>query len=236
MRALDRLPVRARGPVHRSLRSLALLLLLAAVVDLLSNLVPRQAPLRDLLDDVRAGRTSVVHVFYTAPDAVGVRWTTGFADDKELTHRFETLPAGEGGEAAFEALVRKELAGNGGGVPVAFDREDPLEGLGGLSALVPVLYWRFISTAWLAWAVLLAGATILVDIVVRARLRAPSAGYWLTACLVFGAGFPAYLWSEPAALWRPTADGRIGGGGVVGRTALWAAGVVALAVTMAATR
>ncbi|MFE5617258.1 hypothetical protein [Streptomyces sp. NPDC056463] len=229
---LDRLPVRARGSVHRAFRVLALLLLLAAAVDLLSNLVPRQASMRELLDDVRAGRTSVVHVFYTAPDAVGVRWTTGFAGDRELTHRFATLPGGEGGEAEFEELVRDEL----GTTAVAFDRKDPLERLGGLASLVPVLYWRFISTTWLAWAVLAAGVAVLADIVARARLRAPSAGYWLTACLVFGAGFPAYLWSEPAALWRPAADGRITGGGVVGRTALWAAGFAALATAMVAMR
>lgn len=230
--ALHHRPVRARGQVHRLFRACALLLLLAAAVDLLSNLVPRQAPLRELLDDVRAGRTSVVHVFYAAPDAVGVRWTTGFAGDRQFTHRFATLPGGEGGETEFEKLLRDELEGT----PVTFDRRDPLERLGGLSALVPVLYWRFISTAWLAWAVLAAGAAVLVEIVVRARLRAPSAGYWLTACLVFGVGFPAYLWSEPAGLWRPTADGRITGGGVVGRTALWAVGFVALAMTVVAVR
>jgi hypothetical protein len=40
----------------------------------------------------------------------------------------------------------------------------------------------------------------LAGMVLRRGLRAPSAGYWLVASLVFGFGFPAYFWSEPRPL------------------------------------
>ncbi|MGW5276263.1 hypothetical protein ACWEQP_27690 [Streptomyces sp. NPDC004044] len=210
---------------HRVVRGLALLVFLLGVFGVMACLFPQKSGMTELRRDVKGKQTSVIHVVYVSPMEVQARWSAGFTGDKEFRYRFDELPGGEGGEAAFTEVVRSRLAADG--ATADFDQRDPSAIMGGLSLVVPILYWRLLAPAWLAWTVLAVFVLALLDIVTRKSLRAPSAGYWLVACVVLGAGLPAYLWSEPAPLWRSTRgpagkpEPGITGWGVAGRSLCW---------------
>ncbi|WP_330239974.1 hypothetical protein [Streptomyces sp. NBC_00525] len=203
-----------------TVRAVALVVLCLGCLSAMSAVCPRGVGMDELREDVRGGRVDVVHVVYVSPAEVQARWSVGLLGDKAVTYRFEEL--GGGVEEEFIALARTELGPAGEGV--AFDDVDPLAGLGGLSVLAPVLYWRFIEPGLLQWAVLAAFLGVLVDACFRGSLRSVNAGYWLVACVLTGSGAQAYLWSEPASPrhpGNPAAATRISGLGVAARTLLW---------------
>ncbi len=204
-----------------------------------SNVFPRGADMSELLSDLRSGRATAMHVVYVSPMEVRARWSVGLLGDKELTYHSAETPGSPDAQEEFTDLIRLRLGTADEGV--SLDSADPLSSLGGLSILVPILYWRFIALAWLKWAVLLAFLIVLTDICMRGSLRAVSAGYWLAACVLLGSGVPAYLWSEPSSLRRESGTGvaavaGISGWGVVVRTLGWFGGVALLGVAVLALR
>ncbi|MFD0052042.1 hypothetical protein ACFVHQ_22670, partial [Actinomycetes bacterium NPDC127524] len=187
----------------------------------------------ELRRDACGGRASVVHVLYESPDSVEVRWSVGFLGEKRLVYEFAEMPGLAGGEAQFRKVFTEDLGGSC--FQGVFDNKDPLEDFGPLDTLIPVMYWFVVPFAWLRWAILAVWAVLLLDMVSRSRLRAPSAGYWLVASLGLGVGFIAYCWSEPFSLVRKrgtASPGSLSGWGVVGSVASWTAivGVLAVAV------
>ncbi|MBL1086554.1 hypothetical protein JK359_32130 [Streptomyces actinomycinicus] len=223
------LPSRAvRRIPDRPLRAAALLLLLAGTLSGMSHLLPAQAGVSDLVRDAGRDGSPVVHVRQTDLLEVRASWSTGFLGDKEVTHRFSELPLSPGGVRIFEDTVRREARAQG--KTVTFAEDDPLSELGGISAFVPVLYWRFIPQEWLRWAVLACGLAVLAAIAFRDRPRA-NPGHWYVSTLLTGAGFLTYLWCEPRPLWSRTAeDPRALGGGRVTAYTLVTSAAVALTV------
>ncbi|MEU9749585.1 hypothetical protein [Streptomyces niveus] len=211
---------------------------MAGVLAVVVVLSPQKGDIAELRRDACGGRTSVVHVLYETPSSVEVRWSVRFLGDKRLSYEFAKMPGLDGGEAQFQRIFAEDLGGSC--FRGSFDNKDPLEDLGRLDALIPVMYWFVVPYAWLKWAVLAAWVGLLIDMVSRSRLRAPSAGYWLVASLGFGVGFIAYCWSEPFPLVRKrrgdgppvSAPGDLSGWGVVGSVASWTVivGVLAAAV------
>ncbi|MEU2999138.1 hypothetical protein [Streptomyces sp. NPDC006995] len=201
-----------------------MLLVLAGVLSGASNVFPADSGPAELLHDVREERVSSVHVIYLSPSEVQVRWTTGYLGEKAYLHRFSSLPEARSSSDAYVEVLRQRLGAYAG--EVNFDMRDPLARLGGVSLVVPVLYWRFITVAWLKWATLAVLAVCVVAMVGRQGTRAPSPGHWLSASLLLGSGFLAYLWSEPFSLHRaPEGNGarptRIAGWGVPLRSVIW---------------
>lgn len=216
----------------RCLRIIALLVTVAGVLAVVAVVFPARADTAELRRDACGGRTSVVHVLYETPDSVEVRWSVGFLGEKKLSYEFAEMPGLEGGEAQFRRVFAEELGGSC--FKGAFDNKDPLADLGALDALIPVMYWFVVPYAWLKWAVLVVWGVLLLDMVSRSRLRAPSAGYWLVASLGFGVGFVAYCWAEPFPLVRRRGNAQpLSGWGVVGGVVSWAGviGVLAVAVS-----
>ncbi|SCG06936.1 hypothetical protein GA0115255_1220120 [Streptomyces sp. Ncost-T6T-2b] len=219
----------------RALRLSAMLLVLAGVLSGAANIFPKDSGPTELLHDIREERVSSVHVIYLSPSEVQVRWTTGYLGEKAYVHRFSSLPEARSSSDAYVDILRQRLGTRAGAVD--FDMRDPLAGLGGVSLVVPVLYWRFIAVAWLKWATLAVLAACVVAMVGRRTTRAPSPGHWLSASLLVGSGFLAHLWSEPFSLRRaPAKNGglppRMGGWGVALRSLTWlvVTGLVAAAV------
>ncbi|MFD4696883.1 hypothetical protein [Streptomyces niveus] len=207
--------------------------MVAGVLAVVAVLSPEKADTAELRRDACGGRMSVVHVLYETPDSVEVRWSVGFLGEKRLTYEFAEMPGLAGGEAQFRKVFTEDLGGSC--FQGSFDNKDPLEDFGPLDTLIPVMYWFVVPYAWLRWAILAVWAVLLLDMVSRSRLRAPSAGYWLVASLGLGVGFIAYCWSEPFSLVRKRGTappGSLSGWGVVGSVASWTAivGVLAVAV------
>lgn len=182
-------------------RILGLVVLVAGFVDLTSALFPQRSDMPDLIADVRQGRAARVQVYYVDSGVAGAQWSTGWGQRHQLT---QSVPFGRPPEGtAFTHLLRRRLGADAD--KVTFVRRRPMRGLGGLSLLVPILYWSLIPHAVVKWAVALVCALIVTHVLWREDdLRAPNAGYWLFACLALGVGFPAYVWSEPT----PLATGR----------------------------
>ncbi|MDT7844586.1 hypothetical protein [Streptomyces justiciae] len=112
-----------------------------------------------------------------------------------------------------------------------------MDALGFLDLLIPLMYW-FVMPHF-AWPVAVCCVVAVADMVLRQGLRTPSAGYWLLASIVFGFGFPAYLWSEPRPLWsRRAAGDRPGMTGLrlAGATVCWAVVGIGMLLAMALTR
>ncbi|MFJ6014674.1 hypothetical protein [Streptomyces sp. NPDC092952] len=214
----------------RVARALGILVFLAGAVSAASAVLPQRAGMAELLRDVRSGRTSSIHLVDVSLGEGRARWGDGFLESKTYTFRLDALP-GEDDEDAFERMLRERL-GDGAPKDLTFDSKDPLAPVGGLSALVPLLYWRVIEAAWLKWASLAVFAASVTAMLTREMRRTPSAGYWLIAAFI-GPGTPAHLWTEPHSLRRPDAvagrDSRISGWGVVLRSAC-CSGAVLLAV------
>ncbi len=208
-------------------RVICLIVLALGTLDLISQLVPRQVGVDELVADLRAGDPTI-HVFtYSEPAELRVRWTAGFLATREI---IEPLPGLSGEEARTEFLlqVQEDLGQNGR--EMRSDDVDPLRNLQGLSFLVPLAYLRFLSSAFLTWAVLLCCAGLLVTMAVRedSGHRSSSAGYWIGLCLLTGIGFLAYTWSEPRPLLRRRGSpGALGGGGLLASVALLTASVEA---------
>ncbi|MET8879917.1 hypothetical protein [Streptomyces rubiginosohelvolus] len=212
-----------------------MLLVMAGALSGASNVFPKDSGPAELLHDVGEKRVSSVHVIYLSPAEVQVRWTTGYVGEKAYVHRFSSLPEARSSSDAYVEILRQRLGTHAGEVDV--DMRDPLAGLGGVSLVVPVLYWRFIAVGWLKWATLAVLAVCVVAMVGRKRTRAPSPGHWLSASLLLGSGFLAYLWSEPFSLRRAPAENgarptRIAGWGVLLRSVSWlvVAALIAAAV------
>lgn len=220
----------------RPLRLFLILLVLAGVLSAASNVFPKASGPAELLHDVRDGQVSSVHVVYRSPEEVQVRWATGYLGEKAYLHRSSSLPSeARSSSDAYVKILRQQLGGHAGAVE--FDTRDPLAGLGGVSLVVPVLYWRFIAVAWLKWATLAAFAVCVVSMVSRERTRAPSPGQWLSASLLLGSGVFAHLWSEPRSMRRSPAQedsSRMTGWGVLLRSVTWF-GIAALVATAALT-
>ncbi|MEV8454390.1 hypothetical protein AB0467_16865 [Streptomyces sp. NPDC052095] len=216
--------------VGRVARVLGILVFLAGVVSAASAVLPQRAGMAQLLGDVRSGRTSSIHLVDVSLGEGRARWGDGFLESKTCMFRLDALP-GEADEDAFERMLRERL-GNEAPEDLTFDGKDPLAPLGGLSTLVPLLYWRVIEAAWLKWASLAVFAASVTAMLTREMKRTPSAGYWLISAFI-GPGTPAYLWTEPDSLRRTDgSEGRgsgISGRGVVLRSACWS-GVVLLTV------
>lgn len=233
-----RLPV--LGSVwSRALRLSAMLLVLAGVLSGASNVFPKDSGPAELLHDVREARVSSVHVIYLSPSEVQVRWTTGYLGERAYVHRFSSLPEARSSSEAYVEVLRQRLGTYA--EEVDFDMRDPLGRLGGVSLVVPVLYWRFIAVAWLKWATLAVLAVCVVAMVGRKRTHAPSPGHWLSASLLLGSGFLAYLWSEPYSLRRAPAENRarptrIAGWGVPLRSVIWLVITVLAAAAVLALR
>ncbi|MEU3881078.1 MULTISPECIES: hypothetical protein [Streptomyces] len=219
----------------RVLRLSALLLVLAGVLSGASNIFPQDSDPTELLHDVRYEQVSSVHVIYLSPFEVQVRWTDGYLGEKAYIHRFSSLPEARSSSDAYVDILRQRLGTHAGAVD--FDMRDPLARLGGLSLVMPVLYWRFIAVAWLKWATLAVLAACVIDMVRRTSIRAPNPGYWLSASFLLGSGFLAYLWSEPFSLRRaPAEDGgrsvRMAGWGVALRSLAWLVAVPLVAAAV----
>lgn len=222
---------RAGGPARRTagaaalLRLLALLVLVAGTASGMSYLIPARVGVTELARDADPDGSLVVHLRQTDLLEVRARWSTGFLGDKEIVHHFDVLPSAPGGTAAFEKSVTRALGAEG--KSVHFVEDDPLRDLGGLSAFVPVLYWRFIPGTWLRWSVLLCALAVLVS-VARGGHRRAAAGHWYAACLLAGTGFLVHLWSEPSSLGRrgPTGSAPLSGRQVAARTLTVLAAVV----------
>lgn len=225
----------ARRIPDRPLRLLALVVLLAGALSGVSHLLPAQVGVADLVRDAGHDGSPVVHVRQSGLLEVRASWSTGFLGDKEITHRFAQLPFQPGGVPIFEEAVRREALSQG--KTVTFVEDDPLKDLGGLSALVPVLYGRFIPQDWLRWSVLTCGLALLAAVTLRDKPRA-NPGHWYLSCLVSGAGFLTYLWCEPRPLGaRTTGVPRPLGGGRVAVYTVGTSLVAALAIgTFAAVR
>ncbi|MFI8537092.1 hypothetical protein ACIGMX_43500 [Streptomyces aquilus] len=214
-------------------RVLALVVLAAGFLGLCSSLFPARGGVPELLRDLRSGDASVVQV--TSPDVGEVRvfWSTGFLGDHAFTYHDDlSLPGAEAEH--FTADVKGRLGEQAAGV--TFEEGDRFDALGFLDVLVPLMYW-FVMPHF-AWPVAVCCLVAVVDMVARRDLRTPSAGYWLLASVVFGFGFPAYLWSEPRPLWSrrtPAPGDRPGMTGlrVAGATACWAGVGVAVMVAVA---
>lgn len=222
---------------HVAIRIISLLVTVAGILAVVNVLAPGKADTAELRRDACDDRTSVIHVLYETPSSVEVRWSVGFLGEKELSYTFDEMPGMVGGEAEFRRIFTEDLGG--GCFQGAFDNQDPLEGIGGLSALIPVMYWFVVPYAWLQWVILAAWTLLLLDMISRPRLRAPTAGYWLVASLGLGVGFVAYCWSEPSPLMRKRrngglvpAPGPLSGWGVVGGVASWTVIIGALAVAV----
>jgi hypothetical protein len=200
-----RTALRPPAAVGVLLRLLALLVLTAGTASALSHVLPARAGVAELSRDADPGGALVVHVRQTDLLEVRARWSSGFLGDKEIVHRFASLPLSPGGVAAFEESVGRTLRAEG--KKVTFVEDDPLAGLGGLSAFVPVLYWRFVPEAWLRWSVALCCLTVLALAGLRRHRRA-AAGHWYAACLLAGSGFFVHLWCEPFPLHRPGPPGQ----------------------------
>ncbi|MFD7067245.1 hypothetical protein ACFV97_08405 [Streptomyces sp. NPDC059913] len=216
--------------VGRVARALGILVFLAGAASAASAVLPPRAGMAELLSDARSGRTSSIHLVDVSLGEGQARWGDGFLGSKTYTFRPDTLP-GEDAEDAFQRMVRERL-GDEAPKDLTFDDKDPLAALGGLSTLVPLLYWRVIEAAWLKWASLAVFAASVTAMLTREMRRTPSAGYWLISAFI-GPGTPAYLWTEPHSLRPPVAhvgrDSAISGWGVVLRSACWS-GAVLLAV------
>ncbi|MER7106705.1 hypothetical protein [Streptomyces sp. NPDC000229] len=212
----------------RPVRVVVLMVLLTGMLSGMSHLLPAQVGVSDLVRDAGRDGSPVVHVRQSGLLEVRASWSTGLLGDKEITHRFTELPLRPGGVRIFEDIVRGEARARG--KTVVFAEDDPLAELGGLSALVPVLYWRFIPQDWLRWSVLACGLAVLAAIAFRARPRA-NPGYWYLSCLLTGAGFLTYLWCEPRTLppGAPADERPLGGGRVTVYTLVTCA-LVALAI------
>ncbi|MFE7465974.1 hypothetical protein ACFU6R_17960 [Streptomyces sp. NPDC057499] len=219
--------------MHWTVRAVGILVFLMGAVSAASAVLPARAGMAELLSDARAGRMTSVHLVQVSPVEVRVRWGDGFLESKAYTYRFESLP-GTDPENAFGHILRERL-GAQTAARLTFDRTDPLAPMGGLSTLVPLLYWRVIEAAWLKWASLAVFAAGVTAMLTREMKRTPSAGYWLVSAFV-GPGVPACLWTEPHSLRHPVGsvgrDSAISGWGVVVRSACWA--VAILAATWAA--
>lgn len=222
---------------HLAIRIIALLATVAGILAVVAVLAPGKAGVAELRRDACGGGTSAIHVLYETPSSVEVRWSTGFLAEKKLSYRFDEMPGLAGGEAEFRRVFAGELGG--GCFQGVIDNKDPLEHMGGLDLLVPVMYWFAVPYAWLQWVILAAWVLLLLDMISRSRLRAPTAGYWLVASLGFGAGFAAYAWSEPYPLMRrrrnaglASEPGTLSGWGVLGSVVSWAVGVGGLAVAV----
>lgn len=222
---------------HIAFRIVSLLATVAGILSVVAVLAPEKADAAELRRDACGGRTSVIRVLYETPSSVEVRWSVGFLGERRLSYSFDEMPGLVGGEAEFRRIFTDELGG--GCFQGAFDSKDPLEDIGGLSLLVPVMYWFVVPYAWLRWVILVAWAVLLLDMVSRSRPRAPTAGYWLFASLGLVVGFVAYCWSEPFPLLRKrrnaglaSTPGALSGWGVVGGVASWAVVVGALAVAV----
>ncbi|SDO86679.1 hypothetical protein SAMN04487981_11421 [Streptomyces sp. cf386] len=226
---------RRAGGVAVLLRLLALLVLVAGTAGGMSYLIPDRVGVTELTRDADPDGSLVVHVRQTGLLEVRARWSTGFLGDKEIVHHFDMLPSAPGGVAAFEKSVKRALDAEGRSVD--FVEDDPLRDLGGLSAFVPVLYWRFIPGTWLPWSVLLCAVAVLASIA-RGGHRRAAAGHWYAACLLAGTGFLVHLWSEPAPLGRPGAAGAppMSGRQVATRTLAVLAAVVLSGFGLAALR
>ncbi|MEU0604090.1 hypothetical protein ABZ484_38660 [Streptomyces sp. NPDC006393] len=215
---------------------MVLVVLAAGFLGLCSILFPSRADTAELLKDARSGDVSVVQVASFDVDEVQVYWSTGYLQDYEFTYHYNNstfLPEVE----QFAADMRNRLGKDAD--TVTFEEGDRFDNLGILDMFIPVMYLRVMPH--FAWLVVFCCAIALVDMVLRKKLRSPSAGYWLIASLVFAFGFPAYYWSEPYPLWsrRSATEGSrsaMSGLRVVGATACWAAlGATAL-MTMALLR
>ncbi|MEV8361466.1 hypothetical protein [Streptomyces niveus] len=216
-----------------AIRIVSLLVMVAGVLAVAAVLSPEKADTAELRRDACGGRTSVVHVLYETPDSVEVRWSVGFLGEKRLAYEFAEMPGLAGGEAQFRKVFAEDLGG--GCFQGVFDNKDPLEDFGPLDTLIPVMYWFVVPYAWLRWAILAVWAVLLLDMVSRSRLRAPSAGYWLVASLGLGVGFIAYCWAEPFSLVRKrgtASPGSLSGWGVVGSVASWTVIIGGLAVVV----
>ncbi|SNX58209.1 hypothetical protein SAMN06272735_2695 [Streptomyces sp. TLI_55] len=220
-----------RRTAHAGLvfRVLALVVLAAGFLGLCSTLFPTRAGVPELLRDLRSGNVSVVQVISPDVGEVRVFWSTGYLGDHTFTyHDVVSLPGAEA--ERFTAGIKRQLGEQAAGV--TFEESDRFDALGFLDVLIPLMYWFVMPH--LAWPVALCCVVALVSMVLRQDLRAPSAGYWLLTSVVFGFGFPAYLWSEPRPLWSrrtPAPGGRplMTGLRVAGATACWAGvGVAAM--------
>ncbi|MFI9628749.1 hypothetical protein [Streptomyces sp. NPDC052042] len=205
-----------------TLRVVGILVILMGSLSAASNVFPKAAGMAELLQDARKGGISSVHVIYLSPMEAQARWGDGFMRSKEYTYRFDSLPEGRDSAEAFSRVLRGHFRDDG--VDLVLDARDPLVGLGGVSLVVPVLYWRFIEVIWLKWMVLAAFVVGVGVMVTRKEGRAPSVGYWLAATCI-GSGMLAYFWSEPHSLRR--VDGSrgcnfgISGWGVFFRSVCW---------------
>ncbi|MEU6875306.1 hypothetical protein ACIODX_32380 [Streptomyces sp. NPDC088190] len=208
--------------VNWMVRVVGILVILMGAVSAAAAVFPEKSGMADFLSDARGGRMSSVHVMYVSPVEARARWGDGFVGSKEYTYRFESLPEGRDSGEAFGRVLRERLEGEG--ADLVFDDKDPLAGLGGLSTLIPLLYWRFIEVAWLKWAVMAVFAAGLGAMVTRKMERTPSAGYWLAAACV-GSGVLAYFWTEPHSLRQPSGsrvcNSVISGWGVFVRSVCW---------------
>ncbi|MFF5492579.1 hypothetical protein [Streptomyces aquilus] len=217
-------------------RVLALVVLAAGFLGLCSTLFPAPAGVPELVRDLRNGDVSVVQVTTADVGEVRVFWSTGFLGDHAFTYHDDiSLPGAEA--ERFTAGAKGQLGEQADGV--TFEEGDRFDALGFLDVLVPLMYW-FVMPHF-AWPVAVCCVVALVDMVVRQDLRTPSAGYWLLASVVFGFGFPAYLWSEPRPLWFrriPTPGDKPGMTGlrVAGATACWAVVGAGVMVTMTLAR
>lgn len=181
--------------VDRVVRGLALLVLAAGFVGLCSFLFPRDADTSEFLRDARSGEIAVVDVLGSESGRARVAWSTGFLQDKELSYPVDPL---EPASQQFATDMQRRLGPQEG--EIAYRERGKLEELGVLDLLIPVMYWRVMPH--FALAVLICCVGICTSMIFRAQLRSISAGYWLVASVVFGFGFPAYLWSEPEPLVR----------------------------------
>ena len=214
-------------------RAVGILVILAGFASAASAVFPKESGMAELLHDAREGRLSSVHIIYLSPMEAQARWGDGIMQSKEYTYQFSALPEGRDSAEALRRILQERLEGDGAGP--AFDGRDPLAGLGGLSLMVPVLYWRFIEAEWLKWAVLAVFAAGVGAMITRKAGRAPETGYWLVAACT-GFGMPAYFWTEPRPLWRFRGSGgripKVAGSDVSLRTICWL-GITLLMVIVA---
>ncbi|MGW0767408.1 hypothetical protein [Streptomyces sp. NPDC002676] len=180
--------------VWRPVRWALLLVLVLSFATTLLRVVPASGSTRELVADIKAGRTHSVQMDAEGTD-VTVRWSTGPLDEHSYVYRPAGFVAGTD-EAARDFRATVTRAAGTSAERIRFRDFDATYGAGGLALLVPVAYVLLTPWTWLRYLAILTGAVVLARMLTARRHRLADGPAWALAGIVTGAGFLAYLWAE----------------------------------------
>ncbi|MEW1660340.1 hypothetical protein [Streptomyces sp. NPDC093707] len=178
--------------VHRISRAIALAVVIVGMISVMSRISPKISSLEEMERDAARHSVGMVYVRYSGSDTITASWSSGLLEDKSAEFPWHLSDS-------TETVAERIRSALGHDARTVVEEGDPLAGLGGLSSLVPVLYFRFIPLTWLKWMVVVACVVTLVTMS-AAKPRRARKGHWLAAALLGGTGFVFYLWSEPDPL------------------------------------